>query len=107
MRLIDADKLHLKLLDMDFPIQDQDPILDAMDNCVVDAPPNDPLTLEQLREMDEPVWVECGITPFTPDGGYYCLCNNGSITTPSGTQYIAEDIPHWKFYRRKPEEGET
>lgn len=35
--LIDSEKLHLKLLDMDFPIQDQDPILDAMDDCVVDA----------------------------------------------------------------------
>lgn len=39
MRLIDGDKLHLKLLDMEFPIQDQDPILDAMDDCVVDAAP--------------------------------------------------------------------
>lgn len=66
---------------------------------------NVPLTIEELREMDEPVWVECGVTPFTPDGGYYCLCQNGYITTPSGMQYIAEDIPHWKFYRRKPEEG--
>lgn len=33
MRLIDADKLQLKLLDMEFPIQDQDPILGAMDDC--------------------------------------------------------------------------
>lgn len=39
MRLIDADKLHLKLLDMQFPIQDQDAILDAMDDCIVDAAP--------------------------------------------------------------------
>lgn len=39
MMLIDADKLHLKLLDIEFPIQDQDPILDAMDDCTVDAAP--------------------------------------------------------------------
>lgn len=28
MRLIDGDKLHLKLLDLEWPICDQDPILD-------------------------------------------------------------------------------
>lgn len=39
MMLIDADKLHLKLLDIEFPIQDQDPILDAMDDYTVDAAP--------------------------------------------------------------------
>lgn len=39
MPFIDADKLHLKILDMEFPIQDQDPILDAMDGCMVDAVP--------------------------------------------------------------------
>lgn len=39
MATIDADKLHLKLLDMEFPIQDQDPILDAMDDCMVDTAP--------------------------------------------------------------------
>lgn len=39
MKLIDADKLHLKLLDMEFPIQDQDVIFDAMDDCAVYAAP--------------------------------------------------------------------
>lgn len=39
MRLIDADKLHIKLLDLDFPLCDHDPILDAMDSCTVDAVP--------------------------------------------------------------------
>ena len=39
MQLIDAEKLHLKLLDMEFPIQDQDAILDSMDGCMVDAAP--------------------------------------------------------------------
>lgn len=37
MKLIDSDKSHLKLLDMEFPIYDQDPILDVMDDCTVDA----------------------------------------------------------------------
>ena len=39
MRLIDADKLHLQLLNMEFPVYDQDPILDAMDACFVDDDP--------------------------------------------------------------------
>lgn len=39
MMMIDRDKLHIKLLDMEFPICDQDPILDAMDDCTVEAPP--------------------------------------------------------------------
>lgn len=39
MRLIDADKLHVKLLDLDFPLCDHDPILDAMDSCTVDTVP--------------------------------------------------------------------
>lgn len=37
MAMIDADKLHLKLLDMEFPVCDQDVILDAMEDCIVDA----------------------------------------------------------------------
>lgn len=79
--------------------------LEELENQVQElTPPNAPLTLEELREIDDPVWVECGITAFTPDGGYYSLCKNGHITTPSGIQHIAEDIPHWKFYRRKPKE---
>ena len=66
---------------------------------------NDPLTLEGLREMDgEPVWVQCGSSPFTPNGGYYCLCDKGHITTPAGTWYMVDEIPHWIFYRHKPEE---
>lgn len=39
MMMIDRDKLHIKLLDMEFSIQDQDPILDAMDACTIDAAP--------------------------------------------------------------------
>lgn len=73
----------------------------------ITLPPNDPLTLEELREMDGPVWLECDVSPFTPNGGYYCLCQYGNITTPSGSQFNIEEIPHWKFYRRKPEEGDN
>lgn len=75
------------------------------DAPTIEPPPNDPLTMEELREINEPVWAECGATPFAPNGGYYCLCQRGNITAPSGSQFYTEEIPHWTFYRRKPKEG--
>ena len=64
---------------------------------------NEPLTLEQLREMDEPVWVAC--KPIEGGNGYWCLCQHGHIITPAGSIYDVKEIPHWVFYRR-PLEGE-
>lgn len=62
---------------------------------------NNPLTLEELREMDgEPVW--CAVCNL-PKGGYYCLCDSGVIMTPSGRNFDCKDISDWKFYRRKPD----
>ncbi len=74
-----------------------------------DPPPNDPLTLEELREMDgEPVWVEAMVSLETEwcivkydhqmkrirfwsaDGGWYDSYDYGG-------RIIA--------YRRRPEEG--
>lgn len=59
--------------------------------------PNEPLTLEELREMDEPtpVWWE--------KAGYWCLCERGFIITPNGNIYEFEEND-WIFYRRPPEE---
>ena len=68
------------------------------------TPPNEPLTLEQLREMDEPVWVAC--KPIEGGNGYWCLCQHGHIITPAGSIYNVKEIPHWVFYRR-PLEGEV
>ena len=59
---------------------------------------NEPLTLEQLREMDEPVWVAC--KPIEGGNGYWCLCQHGHIITPAGSIYDVKEIPHWVFYRR-------
>ena len=64
--------------------------------------PNEPLTLEELREMDEPVWVAC--KPIEGGNGYWCLCQHGHIITPAGSIYDVKEIPHWVFYRR-PLEG--
>ena len=65
---------------------------------------NEPLTLEQLREMDEPVLVAC--KPIEGGNGYWCLCQHGHIITPAGSIYDVKEIPHWVFYRR-PLEGEV
>lgn len=70
------------------------------------SPPNEPLTLEELRETDEPVWVAC--KPIEGGNGYWCLCQHGHIITPAGSIYNVKEIPHWVFYRRPPEgEDET
>lgn len=61
-----------------------------------------PLTLDELREMNAPVWCLC--KPIEGGNGYWCLCQNGRITTPAGTQYFAGEIPHWVFLRHKPKE---
>ena len=60
MRAIDADALKKELApyeENDFS-QQIDVILKIVDAQPTLTPPNEPLTLEQLREMDgEPVWV--------------------------------------------------
>ena len=63
---------------------------------------NEPLTLEELREMDEPVWVAC--KPIEGGNGYWCLCQHGHIISPAGSIYDVKEIPHWVFYRRPLEE---
>ena len=65
------------------------------------TPPNEPLTLEELREMDEPVWVAC--KPIEGGNGYWCLCQHGHIITPAGGIFNVKEIPHWVFYRCPPE----
>lgn len=109
MRLIDADQL-LNFIKFDERViapeehTAKDIVMMIQTAQTIALPPNNQLTISELREMDEPVWVECGVTPFTPNGGYYCLCKFGEITAPSGGQFDIEEIPHWKFYRRKPDE---
>lgn len=59
-----------------------------------------PLTLEQLKERTKPAWVKCDVE----NGGYWCLCNQGVIITPSGNCYDVEDIPNWEFCDHEPKE---
>lgn len=73
----------------------------------ITPPPNDRLTLEQLREMDgEPVWI----IPMRGSGGFgtwmlvdteYKLCREAH-----GEMAVFENCGKtWLAYRRKPEEG--
>lgn len=58
--------------------------------------PNELLTLDVLREMDEPtpVWWE--------KAGCWCLCERGFIIAPNGNIYEFEETDV-AFYRRPPE----
>lgn len=58
------------------------------------------LTLDELRTMEAPVWCKCELL----DGGdgYWCLCQKGMITAPSGFVYDVDEIQHWVFYSHKP-----
>lgn len=65
------------------------------------TPPNEPLTLDDLREIDAPVWCSC--KTIEGGNGYWCLCQRGHIITPAGSIFDVKEIPHWVFYRRPPE----
>lgn len=61
------------------------------------SPPNEPLTIEELREMNgEPVWVErenaWGIVEIQ-EGKPFIF----------GTNFECGYSPHWNIYRRPPE----
>ena len=92
-------------------------IIDAFDSAPeVEAeplPPNDPLTLEELREMDgEPVWSEWG---GHPQAGWALVrvwskvSNVVYLTYHNGNTDLLGFVLNdgGKIYRRKPEEGAT
>lgn len=62
---------------------------------VLEERKTEPLTAQELRNMDGPVWCAC--KPIEGGDGYWCLCKNGLIITPAGTCYDIEEIPHWVF----------
>ncbi len=108
MRLIDADflvseiKRHNDMTDRGMTWATWQ-VIELLENYP--SPPNDPLTLEELREMDgEPVWI-------TP-GGFWALviansgervrliCNDGERVFADREIELVGPV-----YRRKPEEG--
>ena len=77
------------------------------DGRLVVLPPNDPLTLDELREMDgEPVWGA-----FSDGSGRYMIIqwHNSEFfkTFECGFLLLEEYGKTWRAYRRKPEEVGT
>ena len=64
---------------------------------------NKSLTMDELSERNAPVFLP--INDF-PNGGYWCLCENGYIIPPSGHGFMAKERPNWVFYSQKPEEDD-
>ena len=106
MRAIDADRL-LKMMSHWKPYMDMDKVRKAVQNMPTLTPPNEPLTLEQLREMDgEPVWVQ---TPGIPQYGRWVIVagidtNDGQKTLYCQGDYTCRNYGQdWLAYRRPPE----
>ena len=121
MRLIDAEPLEELLCSRAAQCSDDfGSLAGAVAGClklvqaqpVISLPPNPPLTLEELREMDgEPVWVdfenehgEWALASVSPQsaGVVFLLLKNG-IRTPAAIVFECGG----NIYRRKPEEGTT
>lgn len=64
---------------------------------------NELLTVDHLRKRNKPVWCRVDNCSWIPDGGYWCLCNEGVIVAPSGQMFKCEAIQHWKLYDHRPE----
>lgn len=122
MRLIDADELMERLqsrfyahnLKCDFDRCARSVILSCMEavqrSPTICEPTNDPLTLEELREMDgEPVFIK-RIGSDHPDDRSWALVDVGHelCKTVDGVKAFFEFYgKSWLAYRRKPEEGTT
>ena len=102
MRPIDADRMKEELLwgNVFLSAKEVNALVDLIDNQPTLTPPNEPLTLEQLREMDgEPVWFDT-----IKRWGIVRVCGYGiSVLTKSG-EY---DVTRMKIYRRPPEGEEN
>ena len=109
MRLIDADVLNIRSYCRWFDNPDDVRVVERMirEAPTVIPPPNPPLTLEELREMDgEPVWIECLFNENLSSYVVIDRCDNGIFTK----LFYADFEYHnneWLAYRRKPEEGKA
>lgn len=106
MRLIDGDSLHEEISKWPESVMYKDWVQSAIANSPTIAPtPNDPLTLEELREMDgEPVWVVQISGELRP----FWMLVDVEDESASSRLYCAmfEDYgTEWLAYRRRPEEG--
>lgn len=82
-------------------------VLNAIEKAISalrSEPTGEPLTLEQLREMDKPtpVWMELEEKAIEGWDGYWCLCLNGLISTPGHIVLHVDEIKKVKFYSYPP-----
>lgn len=83
---------------------------DDIDSMPTLTPPNEALTIEQLRDMDgEPVWVQ---TPGIPQYGRWVIVAGVDMKYGQSTLYCQGDYTcrnygrDWIAYRRPPEGDE-
>ncbi len=72
-----------------------------------EADKNEPLTLDELREMDgEPVWIdEHEEWALVNKEGAYCITRDGYKHYFNSYGMLRNEYGHlWRAYRRKPEE---
>ena len=62
--------------------------------------PDARLTITELRTRTDPVWCSC--TTLEGADGFWCLCDKGIITAPSGRSFEAGEIQSWELYPRRP-----
>ena len=65
--------------------------------------PDARLTITELRTRTDPVWCSC--TTLEGADGFWCLCDKGIITAPSGRSFEAGEIQSWELYSRRPKIG--
>ena len=99
-RAIDLDALKEYIKKTDLTAVERGALLQAISNMPTLTPQNEPLTLEQLREMDgQPVWdssLRCwGIVKSEKDGDVF-------LQTKSG-EFGLDPLGRVKIYRRPPE----
>lgn len=126
MKLYDNDAYREKFMEIVYGILSNDEtndranqIIDAFDNApqveTEDLLANDPLTLEQLREMDgEPVWVEVFVKGIKSHWGivHGNYISDGKLPNEKGKclLLISDTGGYnvaWLAYRCKPEENAT
>lgn len=103
-RVIDADRMKEELLwgNVFLSAKETNALVDLIDNQPTLTKPNEPLTLEQLREMDgEPVWID--------DEKTWALLQvwdgdniDAVFPMPRGC-FHAENVIGKKIFRRPPE----
>lgn len=104
MRLIDVDEAKKQIKQMQTVTAAERMLFQlALARTPTYEPPNPPLTLEELREMDgEPVWIECLFNENLSSYVVIDRCDNGIFTKLfyADFEYYNDE---WLAYRRKPE----